>query len=259
MPIEQRDIASLGLAYGGHGTALMNRGDLPGAIEWYLRAEETLGKQCESENPHVFFKARCNHAACLTMQGNSKEAARLLQEAIVFAEPYGDQLDLPFVYTLLAHHAEQAGATDMALRYLQNAFDLAVRTKKDKLAAQAGCFHRRDDGRQSANGRSRGMDQESGIVCTQGQQPGNTNHLCDAARGCPQQSRRSQTAPRNLQRIATDAEATGNPQTVGNVYMSLAAAHNAAGQHEKRSLQPTKRSLPCKVSNARSGSPSGIA
>lgn len=222
----------LGKAYCGKGTGLLHLGKLKEALLLLEQAEE-FGKRCQDSDPNVFFKSRCNRAACLTMRGDqSKEAVKLLQEALAFAKPYGDQLDVPFVNTLMAHHAEKAGAIDLALKYLDSAYEGAVRSDKPILAAQAGTSV---IGMLVVNAQvveaKVWIDKLEPLLQTI-RDPIVTITFAmyredvRSAQGDPKQ------ASENLRQIAQEAEATSNPQLIGNVYLSLAASENRAKEHE---------------------------
>ena len=131
------DPAILGAAYSGKGKVYGDRLDFPAAIKM-LELAERYGRRCVDVDPGIFFKASCNRAVYLTAQGQRDEPARILREAIAYAKPYGDQLDVPFAYAMLGRLAEASGAIDKAFEYLQMGFESAVRLKKSTLAAQAG-------------------------------------------------------------------------------------------------------------------------
>ncbi len=134
---DQDNPAILGAAYAGKGKVLGDRLDYTAAVE-VLEIAEGYGRRCVETDPGIFFKARCNRAVYLNAQGQRDEPTRLLLEAIEFAKPYGDRLDLPFAYGMLGRLAEAAGAIDKAFEYLQASFELATRWDKGTLAAQAG-------------------------------------------------------------------------------------------------------------------------
>ncbi|MDX1930236.1 MAG: ATP-binding protein [Pirellulaceae bacterium] len=220
--------STLSKAYCGKGTGLMHLGKLQAALEQLEKAEE-FGEKCKVEDPSVFFKARCNRAACLTMLGeDSKTTVKLLQEALDFAKPYGDQLEVSFVYTLMSHHAEKAGAITFALKYLESAYDIAVRTKKPTLAAQAGTsvIAMLVVNSQIAEAQV-WIDKLEPLI------ESINDPAVKVAFAIHREDVRSglgdhQTATANLKRIVSEAEAVGNPQSIGNAYLSLAAAENRA-------------------------------
>ncbi len=223
----------LGKAHTGKGTGLLHIGEYKAALEQLELAEE-FGRRCEDEDPNVFFKARCNRAACLTMMGGdeAKKAPALLQEALDFAKPYGDQLDVPFVATLFALHAENAGAIDLALKYLETAYTTAVRTQKPLLAAQAGT---------SVIGMLIINDQfDEAKVWVDRMEPliqTINDPIVKAAFAVYREDLRNsmgdhQAASENLKRIAQEAELLNNPQVVGHAYLSLAASENASENYE---------------------------
>lgn len=220
------DPVLLGKAFGGHGTAMMHLGNLPGALAM-LQRSEAYGLRCEAEDPAVFFKARCNRAACLTMMGDSTVAVDLIQAALDFARPYGDQLDVAFLYILLAIHAEKSGAIDLALKYLQTAFEGAVKKDNANLAAQAGTTligvlavssqheEASDWVPEVESWVDRSTDPKVKISFAM--------HREDLrlVLGDPEE------AVRNLKLIAIEATQMSDPQFTGNVHLSLSAAENA--------------------------------
>lgn len=227
------DPVVLGKAYCGKGTALLHLGKLPDAVKLLQRAEQ-FGLRCKEKDPNVFFKARCNRAACLTMLGEDSQATvSLLQESLDFAKPYGDSLDIPFVYTLLSHHAEKAGAIDLALKNLETAYEIASRSDKKQLAMQAGTSV---VGLLIAN--SQAADAKVWIDKLEPLLETVIDPAVKIAFSIYREDVRSSqgdhdTASENLKRIAHEAEATGNPQSIGNAYLSLAASENAAEHFEE--------------------------
>ncbi len=134
---DQDDPEMLGAAYLGKGKVYGDRLDFAAATKM-LELAESYGRRCADRNPAIFFKASCNRAVYLSAQGQREEPVRILREAIEFAKPFGDQLDVPFAYAMLGRLAEASGAIDRAFEYLQNSFESATRLGKDTLAAQAG-------------------------------------------------------------------------------------------------------------------------
>lgn len=127
----------LGAAYAGKGKVYGDRLDFPAAVKM-LELAERYGRRCAEADPGIFFKATCNRAVYLSALGQRDEPTRILREAIEYARPYGDQLDVPFAYAMLGRLAEASGAVDKAFEYLQTAFEMATRLQKATLAAQAG-------------------------------------------------------------------------------------------------------------------------
>ncbi len=222
----------LGKAYCGLGTSQMHRGDLDGALK-NLEKAEYYGLQCKDRDPAVFFKARCNRAAGLTARGESTVASTLLIEVIDFSKPFEDTLDVSFAYTLLAHHAESVGAVDLAYKYLQQAFDLATRAKKADMASQAGATilgimvlnQQFEDARvwieKVEPWVKQAVDPTISIVFEM--------HKADVQCGLGD----PEGASRALEELLEHAKATNNPQTIGNVYLSLAASKKLINQIEE--------------------------
>ena len=240
----------LGKAFAGKGTGLLHQGKLDAAIE-QLKIAAEFGSQCEQQDPSVYFKALCNQAAALTILGRDKEASTLLQVALAFAKPYRDQLDVPFVYSLLAHHAEKAGAIDLALRYLQTAFEDATRTDKGLLAAQAGSsivgmlsvnqhYKEANDWIPKVEPYLVGLSDPSVRLSFSMYREDIRSALGDSV-----------TAATNLKRLAAEAEPTKNPQIIGNIFLSLAAAENACRRYEA-AIEAADKAMALSASNPRS-------
>lgn len=134
---EQDNPAVLGQAYSGKGKVLGDRLDFAAAVKM-LEIAEGYGRRCADVDPGIFFKSICNRAVYLSAQSEREEPVRLLREAIEYAKPYEDALDVPFAYAMLGRLAEASGAIDKAFEYLQLGFESAARSNKSTLAAQAG-------------------------------------------------------------------------------------------------------------------------
>ncbi len=127
----------LGAAYAGKGKVLGDRLEFQAAAR-ILELAASYGRRCADRDPSIFFKASCNRAAYLNALGERSAPTKILQEAIEFAKPFGDQLDVPFAYAMLGRLAEASGAVDKAFEYLQVSFESATKLNKTTLAAQAG-------------------------------------------------------------------------------------------------------------------------
>ncbi len=149
-------------------------------------------------------------------------------DVLDFAEGYGDLLDVPFVYTMMSHHAEKVGAIDMALKYLQKAFDESIRTGKKSLAAQAGTTI---VGMLTINDQNQEAEEWIAKV-----EPWIADVQDPAIRLAFELHREdvriatgdSTKAIAKLKEIAAQAESLGNRQLWGNALLSISAAETSA-------------------------------
>ncbi len=228
---DEHDLVVLGKAYVGLGTALFQRGKGEEANQKLLKAEE-IGLRCVDRDPQVFFKARCNRAACLTAM-EASDVVPLLQEAIDFAKPYDDLLDVPFLYYLLALNAEKAGAFDMAFQYLRTSFDISNRSEKVALAAQAGVTILGLLGvLEDHKAAHEWIDKVKPWV------EKTTDPMVKMAFRLHCEDNRSAMgdpalASENLRKLALEAEESKNKQLEGNVYLSLIAVENNLERYDQ--------------------------
>ena len=163
---------------------------------------------------------------------DSQATVKLLQESLAYAKPYGDKLEVSFIYTLLSLHAEKANALTLALKYLETAYDIAVRTDKPSLAAQAGTsiVGMLVVNKQIAEAKV-WIDKLQTLI------EASTDPSVKITFAIYSEDVRSimgdhATASTNLKRIAAEAEATSNPQLIGNAYLTLAGVENAVENFE---------------------------
>ena len=220
----------LGAAYSSKGKILGDRLEFAAAIE-KLELAESYGRRCAETDPGIYFKAKCNQAVYRSALGQRDEPTRMLREAIEFAKPYGDQLEVPFAYAMLGRLAEASGAIDRAFEYLQSSFESAAKGNKARLAAQAGISMLE----LALAEKKTELAQEWLSRCEPWAEKSNDpfskfivelrRHDLKRALGDPQ------AAAEAVQKLIEANPLDGNPQYMGMLYLSLAASRFAAKEY----------------------------
>lgn len=228
---DRDDPAVLGAAYAGKGKVLGDRLDFEAAVG-VLEIAENYGRRCADTDPGIFFKASCNRAVFLSAQGKRDEPTRILREAIEFAKPYGDQLDVPFAYAMLGRLAEAAGAIDKAFEYLQASFEMAARLNKETLAAQAGISIL-----ELALAEEKSQIAEDWVPriepwVAKSRDPRTRFLLALRREDLKRMQGDPQGAGQKIQELIDSRPLDGDAQSMGVLYLSLAASHFAAQDYD---------------------------
>lgn len=128
----------LGNAYLSMGVALFQLNELDRSLE-ALKKGEAIVRPRKEDFPDLFFRILSNHGAYRIAMGEREDPAKLLNEAIRFAETHKHaNLPLSYAYLTLGLLAENSGALNQAMEYMGKAFEHAVSTDKADQAVAAG-------------------------------------------------------------------------------------------------------------------------